>query len=72
MYNHIRVYEYGEVSIVSTKEENRLIGVLSKIGLVRYTDETLTAEERSEIDNELSTKIGTDNNNINYKERVQK
>lgn len=56
-YQHIRVYEYGDVRIVSTKEENRLIGVLSKIGLVRYGEEELSEQERSEIDKEFNCEI---------------
>ena len=47
----IRAYDYGKAVIVSTKEENTLLGVINPVGMfIRYSDAEITEAQRKEID----------------------
>jgi len=46
----IRVYDYGNnIKVISTKEENVLLGVINKSVFVNYSDK-ITPEQRKEIE----------------------
>lgn len=46
--NNIRVYEYGGVLIVSTQDDNILLGVIDRHGLFTRMND-ITIEQRIEI-----------------------